>query len=449
MARDSFDQLISEASLLLKEARRAGAEEADVVVVQSAALSVSFRLGKLEDVERAEARDLGLRVFVGKRQATVSSNDVSRARFGELANRAVAMARLAPEDPYCGLAEASRLAKRIPELDLNDPEEPSTETLTELAKDAEASALAQPKITNSEGAGASWGRATVVLATSGGFSGGYTASNHSVGCSVVASEGEAMERDYEFTSARYGSDLDSAREVGLQAATRAARRLNPRKVKSSKVPIVYDPRVSRTLLGHFASAINGASIARGVSFLKGEMEKAIFPKGTRIIDDPHRPRGHASRPFDGEGAANRKMAFVEDGVLKSWILDTASAAQLKLKSTGHAGRGTSGPPSPGPTNLYFEPGPSSPEALLAGIEEGFYVTELIGMGVNGVTGDYSRGAAGFWIEKGQLAYPVSEVTVAGNLRDMFKNLTPASDLKFRYGINAPTLRVDGMTVAGT
>jgi PmbA protein len=449
MAKDICNRLLSEASLLLKEARRAGADEADVVVVQSASLSVSFRLGKLEDVERAEARDLGLRVFIGKRQAVVSANDFNRARFPELAERVVAMARLAPEDPYCGLADPSLLAKTIPDLDLDDPDEPSAEALTALAKEAEATALAQPKITNSEGAGASWGRYTVALATSGGFSGGYTASNHSIGCSVVASEGEAMERDYEFSSARYGADLDQAAAVGLEAARRAARRLNPRKVKSAKVPIVYDPRVSRSLLGHFAGAINGASIARGVSFLKGEMGKPIFPEGTRIIDDPHRLRGHASRPFDGEGVANRKMAFIEDGVLQSWVLDTASAAQLKFKSTGHAGRGTGGPPSPGVTNLYLEPGPLSPEALMAEIGEGFYVTELIGMGVNGVTGDYSRGAAGFWIEKGKLAFPVSEVTVAGNLKDMFKHITPANDLKFRYGINAPTLRVVGMTVAGT
>jgi PmbA protein len=448
MAPETYHKLLSEASLLLGEARRAGAGEADVVVVQRAALSVSYRLGKLEDVERAEARDLGLRVLIGKRQAVVSSNELKRAHYGELAERAVAMARLAPEDPYCGLAEPSLVATRIPELDLNDPGEPSTEALAALAEEAEATALAQPRITNSEGAGASWGRSTVALATTGGFAGGYTASNHSVGCSVVASEGTAMERDYEFSSARYGHDLDSAREVGLEAARRAARRLNPRKVKSAKVPIVYEPRVARTLLGHFASAINGASIARGVSFLKSEMGKAVFAPGTRVIDDPHRKRGHASRPFDGEGVANAKMALVEDGVLQSWILDTASAAQLKLKSTGHAARGTTSPPSPSVTNLYLEPGPLAPEALLADIEEGFFVTELIGMGVNGVTGDYSRGAAGFWIEKGKLAYPVSEVTVAGNLKDMFKSLTPASDLKFRYGINAPTIRVEGMTVAG-
>jgi PmbA protein len=449
MATDMSETLISSASFLLDEARRAGADEADIVGVQSAALSVSYRLGKLEDVERAESRDLGLRVFVGKRQAVVSSSEFNRARFPELAERAVAMARLAPEDPYCGLAEPSLLAQDVPDLDLNDPDEPSSETLAALAAETEATALAQPKITNSEGAGASWGRSTVVLATSGGFANGYTASTHSVGCSVVASEGQAMERDYDFSSARYATDLEKASEVGKSAAERAARRLNPRKVKSAKVPIVYDPRVARSLLGHFAGAINGASIARGVSFLKNAMGKRVFAAGIRIIDDPHRKRGHASKPFDGEGVANHTMALVEDGELKSWVLDTASAAQLRLKSNGHAGRGTGGPPSPHVTNLYLEPGPLSPEALMAEIDEGFYVIELIGMGVNGVTGDYSRGAAGFWIEKGALAFPVSEVTVAGNLKEMFKHLTPASDLEFRYGINAPTLRVDGMMVAGT
>lgn len=449
MASDMVQRLIDEAAPLLAEARRAGADAADIMVVESIGLSASFRLGKLEDVERAEARDLGLRVFVGKRQALVSSNEINPARFSELVERALAMARLAPLDPYCGLAEPSLLAKAFPDLDLNDPEEPLPETLAARACEAEAAALAQPKITNSEGAGASWGRSAMALITSGGFAAGYTASTHSVGCSVVASEGQAMERDYEYVSARYASDLEPADQVGLKAASRAARRLNPRKVKSAKVPVVYDPRVARTLLGHFASAINGAAIARGVSFLKDEMGKRIFPQGTRIIDDPHRKRGHASRPFDGEGVANRKMALVEDGVLTSWTLDTASAAQLKLKSTGHAARGTGGPPSPSVTNLYLEPGTLTPEALIGAIDDGFYVTELIGMGVNTVTGDYSRGAAGFWIEKGALSYPVSEVTVAGNLKDMFRELTPASDLEFRYGINAPTLRIDSMTVAGT
>jgi PmbA protein len=448
MASDTVQRLIDEASFLLAEARRAGADAADIVVVERIALSASFRLGKLEDVERSEARDLGLRVFAGKRQALVSTSELNRARFPELAARALAMARLAPLDPYCGLAEPSLLAKELPDLDLDDPEEPAAETLASLAREAEAAALSQPKITNSEGAGTSWGRSTIALVTSGGFAAGYSASTHSVGCAVVASEGQAMERDYEYASARYASDLEAADQVGLKAASRAARRLNPRKVKSAKVPVVYDPRVARTLLGHFAGAINGASIARGVSFLKDKMGKPIFPQGTRIVDDPHRKRGHASRPFDGEGVANRKLALVEDGVLMSWTLDTASAAQLKLKSTGHAARGPGSPPSPSVTNLYLEPGALSPEALIGAIDDGFYVTELIGMGVNGVTGDYSRGAAGFWIENGALSYPVSEVTVAGNLKDMFRRLTPANDLEFRYGINAPTLRVDGMTVAG-
>lgn len=279
--------------------------------------------------------------------------------------------------------------------------------------------------------------------------GDYAGSSHGVQVSVLAGEGTAMERDYEFSSARFGSDLEAPATVGRQAGERAVRRLKPRKVKSQQVPVVFDPRVSRSIVGHFAAAISGQAVARGTSFLKNSMGKPVFAPGIRIIDDPHRRRGLASKPFDGEGVANGRAVLLEDGTLQSWLLDSATARQLGLATTGHASRGTTSPPSPGTTNLYLEAGVPTPEALMADIREGLYVTELIGFGVNMVTGDYSRGAAGFWIVNGAIAHPVSQLTIAGNLRDMFAAAVPANDLAFRYGSNAPTVRVDGMTVAGT
>jgi PmbA protein len=434
---------------LIAKAKRLGAEAADAVVFDSVSSGVSYRLGKLEEVERSESSDLGLRVFIGKRQAAVASTDLSTRALDQLAERAVAMARTTPADPFCGLAPRERLAKSWPELDLEDRHEPASEKLVELAKTCEGTAREVDGVTNSEGASASWARGGVALVTSDGFAGAYASTSISVSVSVIAGEGTQMERDYDFSSARHIGDLGDPIAVGRRAADRAVKRLNPRKVKSQAVPVVYDPRVSNGIIGHFASAINGISIARGTSFLKDRMGERIFPAGTQIVDDPHIVRGIRSRPFDGEGVANRIMNLIEDGVLKTWLLDSASARQLGLTSTGHAARGTGGPPSPSVTNLYLAPGKLAADELMADIAQGFYVTELIGMGVNSVTGDYSRGAAGFWIENGKLAYPVSEVTIAGNLNNMFAQLTPANDLVFKYGTNAPTLRVDGMTVAGS
>jgi PmbA protein len=433
---------------LIDRARKLGAEQADAVVFDSVSSSVSFRLGQLEEVERSESVDLGLRVFIGRQQAAVASNDMTPGALDQLAERAVAMARTTPEDPYCGLAPAELLAKSFPNLDLEDRDEPSSERLVDLARSCEGAARAVAGITNSEGASAGWGRGAVALVTSGGFAGSYATTNISVSVSVIAGEGTGMERDYDFASTRHGGDLGDPEAVGRNAANLALKRLNARRVKSQSVPVVFDPRVSNSLLGHFAGAINGVSIARGTSFLKDRMGQLIFAPGIRIVDDPHIVRGIRSKPFDGEGVANRQMNLVEDGVLKTWILDSASARQLKLTSTGHAARGTGGPPSPSTSNLYLVPGTRSPAALISDIAQGFYVTELIGMGVNGVTGDYSRGASGFWIENGQIAYPVNEVTIAGNLNGMFASMTPANDLVFRYGTNAPTLRIEGMTIAG-
>jgi PmbA protein len=405
-------------------------------------------LGNLEDVERSESRHLGLRVFVGQRVAFVSSSDLTRAAVDELPERAVAMARLAPEDRFAGLAPAELLAKGIADLDLEDAQEPTTETLIARARDIEAAAMAVPGVTNSEGGGASFSRNAIALATSEGFFGQYAATSSSLGVAVLAGEGTAMERDYDGVSARHATDLEPLDVVGRRAGERTVARLNPRKAKSAALPVVFDPRVAGSLLGHFVGAISGNAIARGVSFLKDRLGAEVFAPGITIVDDPHRRRGLRSKPFDGEGVRNRRQNLIDKGVLTSWLLDCASARQLGLTTTGHAARGTGGPPVPAPTNLYMEAGVLDRTQLIADIKDGFYVTELMGMGVNAVTGDYSRGASGFWIENGEILYPVAGVTIAGNLKDMFRQLTPASDLEFRYGTNAPTLRVEGMTIAG-
>lgn len=433
---------------LIDAAKSAGADAADALLVEGVSANVSYRLGKLEEIERAEAADLGLRVFVGQRVAFISSTDFSREGLKALPKRVVAMAKLAPEDKFAGLAPPELLATQIPDLDIEDPGEPSAEILIDRARIAEEAALAVTGVTNSEGGGASFSRSAVSLATSNGFYGRYAVTSHSVGVAVLAGEGVNMQMDHDSASARHASDLEASQMIGKRAGERAVARLNPRKIKSQPLPVVYDPRVSSGLLGHFASAISGASVARGVSFLKESMGTKVFGSGVSIIDDPHRLRGLRSKPFDGEGVANARRALVEDGVLETWLLDCASARQLNLISTGHAARGTGGPPSPAPTNLYMAAGTIAPQALIADIRSGFYVTELMGMGVNGVTGDYSRGASGFWIENGEIAYPVAEVTIAGNLKDMFLHLTPANDLEFRHSMNAPTIRIEGMTVAG-
>jgi PmbA protein len=433
---------------LLARARKAGAESCDALMVEGAALAIAERLGRPEKLVRAEGRDLGLRVLVGKRQAIVSSTDFSPRALDELAARAVAMARSVPEDPYCGIADSAEIATEVPQLDLCDPSEPTAEMLMERVRAVEAAARAVPGVTNSEGAEASWGRSVIALAASNGFRQGYATSQSSISVAVVAGEGTGMERDYDFSSAVYAAELEDPAAVGRRAGEKAVKRLGPRKLATAKMPVVFDPRVANSLVGHLASAINGASIARGISFLKDKLGARIFSAGLDIDDDPHRRRGLRSRPFDGEGLANARSPLVEDGVLKTWILDLRSARQLGLKSTGHAARATSSPPGPATTNLHLAPGKLSPDELMSDIAGGFYCTELVGFGVNNVTGDYSRGAAGFWIAKGELAYPVSEITIAGNLKEMYANLVPANDLVFRYGTNAPTLRIDGMTVAG-
>jgi len=445
-----FDQsaLLERAERLVKAARAAGADAADAVAVRAVSVSVEVRDGAVEESESAEGDDLGLRVLVGKKQAVVSTNDMAGDGFAALAERAVAMARVAPEDKYAGLADVSELAKSIPDLDLMDGKMPSVAELEATARAAEAAGMAVKGVSKSGGASASAGIGGMVLVTSHGFTGAYLGSSHGVSMTAIAGDGTGMERDYDYSSVRHLADLDSPDKIGRTAGERAIARLNPRKVTTRKVPVVFDPRIAGSLVGHLASAVNGASIARKSSFLKDSMGKKLFADGIRIIDDPLRKRGLRSHPFDGEGVAGKKLALIDDGVLTTWILDCGTARELGLKTTGHASRGVSSVPSPSASNLHLEPGRMTPAELIADIKDGFYITDLIGSGVNMVTGDYSRGASGFWIENGKMTYAVSEVTIAGHLTDIFRSLTPANDLTFRYGVNAPTVRLEGLTVAG-
>jgi PmbA protein len=449
-AASLFDQtaLTDRAERLVKAALSRGADAADAVALRGISLAIEVRDGAVEESERAEGDDLGLRVLVGRRQAVVSTNDMASDGSAALAERAVAMARAAPEDKFAGLADAALLAHDFPDLDLLDHELPTITELEAMARAAEAAGLGVKGVAKSGGASASAGIGGMVLVTSHGFRGAYLSSRHGVSMTAIAGSGTGMERDYDYSSVLHAADLESPEKIGRTAGERAVERINPRKVSTRKVPVVFDPRVSGSLVSHLASAANGASVARKTSFLRDKMGAKLFADGIRIIDDPRRLRGLRSHPFDGEGVAGRKLALVDDGALRSWILDCATARELGLATTGHAQRGVSSLPSPGASNLHLEAGTLSPAALIADIKDGFYVTDLIGMGVNMVTGDYSRGASGFWIENGKRTFAVSEVTIAGHLLDIFRTLTPANDLEFRYGTNAPTVRLEGLTVAG-
>ena len=436
------------ADRLVAAARRAGANQADAVAVRSVSLSVEVRDGAVEESQRSEGDDVGLRVLVGHKQAAVSTNDIRTDGLDTLAERAVAMARAAPDDKFAGLADPALLADAFPELDLLDPDMPGVDVLEARARQAEAAGLGVSGVTKSGGASASAGIGGMVLVTSDGFHGATIGSRHSVSMAAIAGNGTGMEQDYDYSSTLHASDLERADTIGRIAGERAVKRLNPRKVATRRVPVVFDTRISSSLVGHLAGAANGSSIARKTSFLREKLGERILPPGIDIVDDPLRKRGQRSRSFDAEGVATRRLNLVEDGVLKTWFLDSATARELDMTTTGHAQRGVSSMPYPGPSNLYMKAGAASQAALIADIKDGFYVTELIGSGVSLVTGDYSRGAAGFWIENGECTYAVSEVTIAGNLTDMLASLQPANDLTFRYGTNAPTLRVEGLTVAG-
>ncbi|HEY9091719.1 TldD/PmbA family protein [Parasphingorhabdus sp.] len=442
-AQDRADALIS-------QAKKAGADAADAIYVCDASTQVQMRLGNLEDVERSEGEEIGLRVFVGKRSATVSSSDMDPVILSALVGRAMDMAREAPEDQYAGLAPEELILKSLPDIkiDGDDGADPDPAILREIALKAEDAARAVEGVTNSEGGGASAGRSIVALATSHGFSGAYSTSGYGCHASVIAGQGNAMERDYAYDSKRHFTDLDTPEAIGKEAGERAVARLNPVDFKSGAMPVIFDPRISNSLLGHFIGAIAGSAIARKTSFLLDALDTQVFDSAINIIDCPHRKRGLRSKIFDGEGLPTAKTKLIDNGRLTQWIMESASARQLGLQPTGHASRGVGGAPGVSVTNLHMNAGSVSKADLIKDIKHGVYITELIGQGVNPVTGDYSRGAGGFLITDGEIGAPVSEITIAGNLKAMFASLIAADDLEYRYAINAPTLRTDSMTVAG-
>ncbi len=437
--------LTEKAQRLVAAAKRAGADSADAVCVRGISLSVEVRLGKVEETGRSEGNDFTLRVFVGKRSATVSANVL--ADPNELAARAVAMAKVAPEDKFAGLPPKDRLATSFPDRDMLDTTIPTAKELTDLALAVEDAARAVPGVTNSGGGSAGWSLGGLVLATSDGFAGQYLTSRHGFSASAIAGSGTGMERDYDFDNKVYRADLDDPESIGRNAGHRAVRRLNPRQMPSGRATVVYDPRIATGLIGHLAGAVNGSSIARKTSFLRDKLGQQIFSSSIRISDDPTRKRGLASSSFDGEGVANGPLDIVKDGVLQTWLLDSATARELGLETNGRASRG-GGNPHPGTSNMTLHPGDQSPEDMIRDIGSGLYVTELIGHGASIVTGDYSRGAAGFLIENGEIGPPVSEITIAGNLGDIFREMRPANDLVYRFSTNAPTVAVPGLTIAG-
>ncbi|MGU9962385.1 MAG: TldD/PmbA family protein [Candidatus Puniceispirillales bacterium WSBS_2018_MAG_OTU23] len=442
---DNFSTLMD---MLLDRARTAGADAADGIVAGGRGHSVSVRLGKVEATERAEGRDIGLRVFVGGRNASISTSRLDEDSINTLATRAVAMAKLAPVDPYAMLAAPHQLADNIASLDIYDSTAPSTDQLKTRALEAEDAARSVKGITNSEGSSASNSTSELMIATSNGFIGHYERSGFGISAMVLSTKNGVMERDYDYSAAVYESDLEDAAKIGRSAGMRTMRRLGATRPPTGTFPVIYDNRVSPSIAGHIAAAINGAAIARGTSFLKDKIGAAIAASEINLIDDPLRPRGMGSSPFDGEGLARHRRVLIEDGVLQGYLLDLAAAKQLGLPPTGNAGRGIGSPPSPSTSNWIMQPGKTSRDDLIAGVDEGFLITEMIGSSVSLITGDYSRGASGFWIKNGKISHPVTEATVAGNLIDMLMNITLADDLDLSTSTAAPSLRIDGMTVAG-
>ncbi len=425
---------------LIDRAKRAGADAASAGLSVSNSLSVQRRNGRTEHLERSESRDLGFSLYIGQRVASVSASSVDPAQFDTMIARAIAMAQVVPEDIYAGLAEDAAIPPPEIDLDLVDPFEPGVELLLARAQEAEDAARSIAGVTNSEGAEAGWGRSQHLLATSAGFVGRTEATHHSLSATALAGQGTDMQRDYDYSGTVYFSDQTNPTEIGHSAGTRAVARLNPSRPKTGTYPVIFSNRISSSLIGHMLGAITGASVARGTSFLKDALQTSLFADNVSLLEDPHRKRGLRSRPFDGEGVATRARSIIDNGILTTWLLDSRSARQLKLRSTGHA-RGTG--------NLTLAPSELSPEQLMADIAEGIYITELIGSGVNQLTGDYSRGAAGFMIRNGQRAEPIAEITIAGHLRDMFKSLAPANDLTHKHGTDVPSVRIEGMIVAGS
>jgi PmbA protein len=434
---------------VVAKARAAGADAAEAVFAERQSLSVTVRLGELEEVEREESRDLGVRVFVGRRQASVSGSDVSAEGRRKLVERVVAMAKLAPEDPYAGLAPAERLAKGpFPDLDLFDAAEPDAEALEARALAAENAARAVPGVSNSDSSSASWSTGAWRLLTSGGFYGEHRASSFGLGTSAIAGEGSTMERGGEGRQTRWQSDLPDAGEIGAEAGRRAVGRLGPRKLSSTTAPVIFENRIAASTLGPLLGAISGPSVARGVSFLKDKLGQPLFSEAVTLSDEPHRKRGLGSSPFDDEGVANQTTDIIDKGVLTTWLLNSASARQLGLETTGHASRGLAGPPGVGTNNLTLQPGALDLAGLMRDAGKGLLVTGLFGPSLNANTGDWSVGCYGFWFENGQIAYPVSEITVAGNLIEAYRRVVPGSDLEFRGSANSPSLLIDGLAIAG-
>ncbi|WP_109465733.1 TldD/PmbA family protein [Albibacillus kandeliae] len=437
--------------MLLDAAKKAGADAADAVVVGGTSLSIDVRAGTLEHAERSEGTDLGLRVFLGKRQALVSTSDTSAATIAEMAERAVAMAREAPEDPYTGLADSTQLAQGwdLAALELHDPTaEPEPAALERDALEAEAAALAIEGVTQVQGASAAYSAHAIHMAATNGFSGGYERTHRSTSCVAIAGTGTGMERDYDGDSRTFQSDLRTPGEIGTLAGERAVERIGARKPKTGSYPVLFDERVSSSLIGHLLGASNGAAVARGSSFLKDRLGEAVLPDHISLIEDPFRPRANGSRPFDGEGLPTQRRAIIENGVLTGWTLDLASARKLGLSSTGNAARGAASLPSPANWNLELTQGTQSREDLIREMGTGLLVTSMIGSTINPNTGDYSRGAAGYWIENGEITYPVNECTIAGNLIDMLRRIVPANDARTWLSRVVPSLMVEGMTLAG-
>ncbi|MBD3665657.1 TldD/PmbA family protein [Sulfitobacter aestuariivivens] len=436
---------------LLHAARKAGADSADALAVEETALTADVRGGALEQAERAEGIDIGLRAFVGRRFANVSASDTSSRTIEEMAARAVAMAREAPEDPYAGLADADQIARNwdVNALQMHDPsEEPSPATLQKDATQAEAAALAVKGVTQVQSASASYGSQQIWMAASNGFEGGYRRTNSGHSCVAIAGEGLGMERDYDGDSRIFRSDLRGPADIGTSAGHRALARLNPRKPPTGSFPVLFDERISASLIGHLLSAINGAAIARGASWLRDAMGEMVLPAGLDLEEDPHRVRTTGSLPFDGEGLPTARRALVKDGVLKGWTLDLANARKLGLSSTANAARGTSAAPTPTNWNVSLTQGSASRDDLIRDMGTGLLVTSMIGSTINPNTGDYSRGAAGLWVENGEVTHAINECTIAGNLREMLASIVPANDARVHLSRVVPSLLVPGMTLAG-
>ena len=442
------NELLELAQETMNLALKAGATAAEAMVAESRDSSISIRHGVVEELEQSESRAVGLRVFAGQSSATIATSVLTREARQKLAERVVAMAKLAPPDPYAGLADPQQLTQDHHDYDLYSNTELSAAKLKMLVEETESAGLAVEGISKSGGAGGSSSSSTTALAFSNGFAKSWQRTGFGLSISLIAGEGTNMVRDYYGSSANHLEDVESPSYIGTKAAERTAARFNPRKLESQSVPVIFDRRVSSSLLGHLSGAINGASIARGVSFLKEKLGQQIFKSEVTIVDDPHRMRGFASRSFDAEGLPTQRRNFIDKGVLTSWVMDLRAARQLNLQSTGSASRGLASNPSPSTTNLHMETGAQTPDEMIRALNKGLLITEFIGNANNGATGDYSRGVSGFWIENGEIQYPVSEITVAGNLNAMFMNLTPANDLEFRSSNNAPSCLVEGMTLAG-